>query len=300
VGKNRPNVTFKIAFRSLIGAAICAALVLMNPLVASANDKPSGFWYGADGNGPAPSGTDMPTCGGYYGFYAGRVNTTDDTFMHTNYANQAQTNANNGHGIGEMAYGDLDGPHSYSGFNGSTSEATAWGEEQASAFANNWDAYIYDGLEEPSYPLVFADMESMDTGWYSSSDTGGYSNWQTLNRDVFNGFWSEIQDYTTPDGIEMEAAYYTNQEFFDTYMPSQTMPNTWQWEASWTYTGSISSSDCALNSFTAPDGFSPQSIFGQSTSSACFGFWQWANTSDGSQDWDQTDQNRLNSGDCPE
>jgi hypothetical protein len=301
VGKIRRGVARKVVLRSVVGATICAMLVLFNSGLAGANDKPAGFWYGADGSGPAPSGTQMPSpCAGYYAFYSGRVNTTDDTYMKTGDANQAQTNANNGHGIGVFAYGDLDGPSSYSGFNGSTSEATAWGEEQADAFANNYDYYIdYEGLEEPSYSLVFADMEQNNPGWYWSGDTGGYSNWQTLNRDVFNGFWSEIQTWTIPDGVQMEAAYYTGPEFYNTYMPNQTMPNTWLWEASWAYT-SIDSSDCLLNGFTAPDGFSPQSIFGQSTSSACFGFWQWASTDSQSQDWDQTDQNKLNSGSCPE
>lgn len=302
MSKIRHGVARKLAFRWMAGATVAALLICLNPGLASANDSPSGFWYGADGTGPGPNGTSIASpCTGAYGFYAGRVNTANDGYMKISYANQAQTNANNGRGVGEMAYGDLDGPTAYSGFNGSTSEATYWGEEQANAFGNSWDGDMDSyGLEEPSYPLVFADMESGNPGWLTSANSGTYSNWQTLNRDVFNGFWSQIQTWTIPDGVEMEAAYYSGPEFYDTYMPSQSMASTWQWEASWAYSGSISSGDCALNGFTAPDGFSPQSIFGQSTGSACFGFWQWANTNSGNSDWDQVDQNRLNSGSCPE
>jgi hypothetical protein len=261
----------------------------------------AGFYFGADGNGPGPSGTDMPSpCSGSYGFYAGRVDSPapTDGYMKVSYANQAQTNANAGRGNGLFAYGDLEGPKAYSGFDGTDAKATYWGEIQANAFANNYDTDLDNyGLDFPSYPQVFADMEGKNPGWLTGSS--GYSNWQTLNRDVFNGFYSQIETWTFPNTSEtMIPAMYTGLSFFDTYMPNQTITGTSLWEASWYYSSGTLPGSCSLSNFSI-NGFSPQSIFGQSTSSACFEFWQWASTNSSTWDWDQSDHAKLITTNCP-
>jgi hypothetical protein len=270
--------------------------------ISSAGDS-TGFYFGTDGTGPAPSGVDMPSpCSGSYGFYSGRVNVANDGEMHVSYANQAQADANNGAGVGSMPYGDLEGPKNDPSFNDTASEATYYGVEQANGFGNSYDSDIdsYD-LKLPTYPLVFADMEAGNLGWMTLAKYG-YSNWQTLNRDVYNGFVSQIETWTLPNMSEtMEPAMYANPLFYSEFMPSQTITGNPLWEASWAYnqSGNFLAGQCGLTDWTAPSGFSPQSIFGQSTSSACFEFWQFASTNGDNEDWDQTDHARLSSFSCP-
>lgn len=285
-------------------ALIAGSTIVAFGGVSSASDS-TGFYFGTDGTGPGPSGVDMPSpCSGSYGFYAGRVNTANDGEMHVSYANQAQTDANNGAGVGSIPYGDLEGPKNDPNFNGTASEATYYGEEEANGFGNSYDSDLTSyGLKTPTYPLVFADMENGNIGWLSSSS--GYSNWETLNRDIYNGFYSQIETWTLPGSSEtLLPAMYANPAFYSTYMPSQSITGSALWEASWAYggpnySGNLAAGDCALTNWTAPDGFSPQSIFGQTTSSACFEFWQFASTNSENSDWDQTDHAKLNTTNCP-
>jgi hypothetical protein len=222
--------------------------------------------------------------------------------MHVACANTAQSNANSGIGNGSFAVGDLEGPKNVMPFNDTDAQAIAYGQSQALTLGENYDWEIVNaGLDMPSFPFIFADIELGNMGWLTS--TSGYSNWQTLNRDVVNGYIAQIETMDLPNTSEtLEPGIYTGPSVVTSYFPNQSITNIALWEASYYYTQGTLPGSCSFSGFTlltSPNNFTPQSILGQSVNSACFEFWQWASTNGGHDDWDQTDRTRLTSGGCP-
>jgi hypothetical protein len=120
----------------LLGAmfAITAMILLLTILPADAGDTPAGYWYGADGSGPGPVGSGvpytMPTCGGAYGSYTGRIDSVPDSYNNVSYSNAANDNDNSGYGIGSQNYFVLTGPLSDPSYNGTDAEALAYGKSR--------------------------------------------------------------------------------------------------------------------------------------------------------------------------
>jgi hypothetical protein len=156
------------AIASLAAAAVPGAV----------HDHPAGFWYGTDSwpitiSGKAPYSE--PRIGDTYGGYIG---------MAGNWAKwsgcggrvawaPADSNAANinftkyGRGIGTGVYWFMGGPGVDPRYNGTASEASAWGARQAAE-----TLHLMAGLHV-TYPVVFMDIElpgigpALDNGWNS-------------------------------------------------------------------------------------------------------------------------------------
>lgn len=265
----------------VIAAAALVVGVFAGP--ASANDSPSGFWYGADGSGPGPNGSGVeytfPNCGGGYGSYVGRIDSYPDSYGNATYSNDAQANANSGYGIGATSYFDLAGPTSDPSYNGTGSEALSWGEQQAATATSNYESF-YDHNDAPSDVILWADMESGNGGWGSN---------QTLNRDVFNGFYDEIRG----EQIDIQGSYatglvgiYTTSDWWSTYVNSS-LATVFEWTAQTSHS-SYASGDCA--SGWTSGSYSAVFYASFTTSSACAVMYQYVS---GSSDYDQVDKNRI-------
>ncbi|MBO0839740.1 MAG: hypothetical protein J2O49_02835 [Sciscionella sp.] len=205
-------------------AVIAAALALLlgvtstAPAAATAAaDSPTGFFYGTDSaqmtvTGSGPYGE--PVIGGDYGGYLGMVG----NWAHWqgcggkvvwSQANSAQANTNRTRyrkGIGTGVYWFMGGPGVDPHYNGTTTEAYAWGAAQAQSTASDM-AHV-----SVTYPVVFADIElpgnapsytpAPDNGWnsvYTSPCSGKVKqNYvrSSLDRATFNGFYDYFKQHT--------------------------------------------------------------------------------------------------------
>ena len=184
--------------RSWLALAVGLALVLTSAGTAAATvtagtgkavtaaerlpdgDGPPGFWWGTDSfpvTVPGSAPYSMPILGGAYGGYIGMTGSWSYwlgckggfiAFSSTNAA-QAHTNYVTYHsGVGDGAYWFMGGPGVDPNYNGTSTEASAWGARQAaralSDMANN--GHI-------DYPVVWMDIElpgvapAHDNGWNS-------------------------------------------------------------------------------------------------------------------------------------
>lgn len=150
--------------RVLIVAVISAVFVsLLLPGVAFAGDSPSGFYYGADSNGPIGDRSSYPYpepgTGGIYGGYVGEVGTWTNWQGCTsgralNYTAINQANADEawyGWDIpipGVSFYFYAAGPGADPNYNGTYSEAYSWGQAQAAraiwAYYNTLGGHVTD------------------------------------------------------------------------------------------------------------------------------------------------------------
>src|ERR1700677_248415 len=219
--------------RALAGLGSCAALLLLTgllthvpasaatatPAAAAAlarptGDGPPGFWWGTDSlpvTVPGSAPYSMPHLGGAYGGYIGMTgnwawwlgcggqehflafSATDNAQAHTTYVTYHRV-------VGSGAYWFMGGPGVDPSYNGTTSEATAWGAQQAPRALSD----IADGRTFDSQ-VVWMDVElpgitpAPDNGWnsvYTSPCSGVVrqsSVAASLDRADFNGVW----DYVT-------------------------------------------------------------------------------------------------------
>jgi hypothetical protein len=183
-----------------------------------AGDGPPGFWWGTDSfpvTVPGSAPYSMPYLGGAYGGYIGMTGNWAYwlgcsgaehflAFSATNAA-QAHTNYVTYHrGVGDGAYWFMGGPGVDPHYNGSQSEATSWGAQQAARALS--DIANGGGID---YPVVWMDIElpgigpAPDNGWnsvYTSPCSGavkyGYVA-PALDRADFNGFWGYIYAHSS-------------------------------------------------------------------------------------------------------
>lgn len=193
---------------AVVAVAIIASL--FTAATAYAGDAPTGWYYGTDSSGPAPTGSgpysEPDVGGGAYGGYYGMIGawwqlesncSSPATDFKTSYAEDANYNQSHSDGAGAGAYFYVGGPAEDPHYNGSDSEAYNWGWDQAeqadSDYVNGYSSYV-------TFPVLFMDIEQ-GNGWnyqwtnhcgQCNTSSCGYTSAQTspnLDRCTFNGFW---------------------------------------------------------------------------------------------------------------
>lgn len=101
---------------SFLFAAPVLITLIAAPGVALAGDSPSGYYYGSDDGGPAPSGSSvpfsMPVCNGAYGSYVGQLNQSGSyEYNVASYSNRANQNMLQGYGTGSQNVYFMLGPN---------------------------------------------------------------------------------------------------------------------------------------------------------------------------------------------
>jgi len=190
--RSEPRRAFRAVGRFVAAAAagtalITAAVTALAAAPAWAGDKPAGFWYGTDSRTVTVTGSapyKMPVIGGSYGGYMGMTGNWANlagchkivVWSATNAA-QANTNLTTYHlGVGTGVYWFMGGPGVDPHYNGTATEAYAWGGAQAARTLSD-AAKLH-----VTYPVIWADIElpggpsdytpAFDNGWnnvYTSS-----------------------------------------------------------------------------------------------------------------------------------
>ena len=258
------------------------------------NDSPVGFWYGSDSwpipvTGNAPYST--PRLGGGNGGYGGYIGMAGNwarwqgcgtgNFLAWSGANSQQADANYtryGAGVGTGVYWYMGGPGVDPQWNGTATEAGAWGARQAAA------ALASIAGEQVTYPILFMDIEmpgiapAPDNGWSKvyTSPCSGIVKPAGIPADVaraeFNGFAGYLTAHSHyKTGVYSEPGTWT--QVFGTGSAAQ-IPNTYEWTyepetanlgdapRGWCLTGAAA--QCAQ-------------FFGGVTSSSSYAvMWQWS------------------------
>jgi hypothetical protein len=277
----------------LTAAGLAVALGVAMPVTASANDGPTGFWYGTDSGGTGDASTPTGSApfanpfglGGHYGGYVGEIGGWQVSlgegfhdYWNADAAADAEEDSDLGDGVGTTGYWMLGGPAEDTALS-----AESWGFEQGQDAVTAWADSGSD------LGLVWMDVESGE-GWYGSGSA-------ETNRDVFNGFFDAVQDSGLWVGVYSSPGFWADTMGTGTY--SQ-IPHTYEWTSEYEYTISSDS--------TGTTG--PYQWCSRSDSSLCAGFfggtecalmWQWTSTAKGVDspgDVDQIDSNELGASGC--
>ena len=279
----------------------------------TAGDHPAGFWYGTDSSQITVSGSapyKEPVLGGNYGGYIGMTGNWarwagcgDKALVYsaTNSA-QADTNYTTYHdGIGTAVYWFMAGPGVDPHYTGSTGEAYAWGEQQAT-----W-AIEHTAKLHVTYPVLFMDIEipgdaphytpAYDNGWntvYTSSCSGvakAYYIPATVDRAVVNGFAAYLTKHSAyKAGVYSAPSIWA--EIFGTGS-SASLTNTYEW----TYQPFTSSLEHHPVGWCLSGTSTCASFFGGQTSGSKYALiWQWSGgggSYNGYGDFDQIDGSRT-------
>ena len=274
------------------------------------HDEPAGFWYGTDSwpisIGGAPPYQE-PAIGGSYGGYIGMAGNWAwwlgchgrIAWSPTN-SQQANTNFTDYHrGIGTGVYWFMGGPGVDPNYNGTTSEAFAFGEKQAGKTLYEL-GHMHISLE---YPVIFEDVElpgitpAPDNGWnsvYTSPCSGRVKQSHVptaVDRADFNGYADYITSHSS-----YQVGVYSSPSVWNSIMGTggnSLIPNTYEW----TYTGDTSSLSHTPDGWCLKDTSTCAQFFGgQNQSSRYALMWQWSGgggTFNGYGDFDQIDANRT-------
>jgi hypothetical protein len=304
----------KLSRRALIGfggmgMALLSLIVLLVPSSANAattapavkaaqavpaGDGPPGFWWGTDSfpvTVPGSAPYSMPYLGGAYGGYIGMTGnwaywlgcSGQEHFLAFSATNNAQAHTNYvtyHRGVGSGAYWFMGGPGVDPHYNGTTSEASAWGARQAArALA---DIANGGGID---YKVVWMDVElpgitpARDNGWnsvYTSPCSGVVKQSHvptSLDRANFNGFASYIAAHSAYKiGVYSSAGVWAS--IFGTGTDSL-IPNTYEWTyepETTNYSGAYPYGWC-LDHGAGP---CAQFFGGQTSSSPNALMWQWS------------------------
>jgi hypothetical protein len=278
--------------------ATCLALLLLIPAMAAAaapaGDGPPGFWWGTDSfpvSVPGSAPYSMPYLGGAYGGYIGMTGNWaywkgcggQEHFLAYSATNaaQARTNYTRYHkGVGYGAYWFMGGPGVDPHYNGTTSEASAWGAAQAARALS--DIANGGGI---NYPVVWMDVElpgitpAPDNGWnnvYTSACSGVIRTSgipAAVDRADFNGFANYIAAHSSYKvGVYSTASVWTS--IFGTGTDSR-IPNTYEWTyepETTNYSGAYPYGWCLSHG----SGPCAQFFGGQTSSSPYALMWQWS------------------------
>ena len=193
-----------------------------------AGDGPTGWWYGTDSLPVTIGGSppyQVPRTGGAYGGYIGMTGSWAywlgcrggfTTWAPTN-VQQANTNYTDyGAGVGLGVYWFMGGPGVDPNYNGSTTEAYAWGQRQAARA-------VSDANGQPvKYRVLFMDVElpgvapASDNGWndvYTSSCSGVVKASYIaagVDRADFNGFFDYEKAHGYTPGVYSEPGIWAS------------------------------------------------------------------------------------------
>ena len=270
----------------------------------------TGFGYGTD-SWPIPivnkAPYQEPVIGGNYGGYMGMAGNWARTegcrtgnFLAFTPVNAGQANANLARfnlGVGTGVYWYMGGPGVDPHWNGTTAEATRWGQQQAA-----WLLAAIKG-RGVRYPVLWADIEmpeiapAPDNGWnsvYTSPCSGVVRRSSvpaTVDRAVFNGFANYITAHSTNKvGVYSAPQIWT--AIFGTGAAAS-LPNTYEWTY-WPETRNLSAAPagwCLRGSRACAQFFG-----GQTSSSKYALMWQWSGgggVTNGHGDFDQIDIARM-------
>jgi len=292
--------------------ATTAAVTIVAATTASANDTPTGFWWGTDSATVPVSGSapySAPVIGGAYGGYIGMTGNWANlagcnrivVWSATNSA-QANTNYSVYHkGIGTGVYWFMGGPGVDPHYNNTTGEAYAWGQQQAART-------LYDiGHVHVTYPVVFMDIEipgnapsytpAPDNGWnavYTSPCSGRVRSLgipAAVDRADFNGFAA----YLTAHSRYLAGVYSEPAVWRSIFGSAASAAVTSEYE--WTYAAGTSSlahrpAGWCLSGTSA----CAQFFGGMTAASSRAVMWQWSGgggTRNGVGDLDQIDGSRT-------
>ena len=184
------------------------AIRAARPAATPVNDT-SGFYYGTDSSAPAACGTgpytepvkgDCSSTDGPYGAYIGEMGSYENwqgcttsglAWVQGNYNAANDNNMVYGVGIGAAGYWFAAGPGRDPHYNGTTSEAMTWGQEQAEQAMSQVSSLFFE------FRYIFMDIENNGT---PPDDYG----WNT----VWNG----------PCGNEVKAEYVAPEVDYATYL----------------------------------------------------------------------------------
>ncbi len=281
---------------------------------AASSDSPAGFWYGTDSRTITISGSvpySTPVIGGPYGGYIGMTGNwakwagCRGKIVVWSAANASQASANyaDHDGVGTGAYWFMAGPGVDPHYNGTTSEASSWGQKQAArTLADVKNSHL-------NYPVVFMDIEipgnapdytpAPDNGWntvYTSACSGVVKHSgipAAVDRADLNGYAAYLTSHSS-----YKAGVYSAPDIwagiFGTGTASQ-IPNTYEWTYE-SFTGSLSnppSGWCLSGSASS----TCARFFGGMTSASKYALmWQWSGgggSSNGYGDFDQINANRT-------
>jgi hypothetical protein len=293
------------AVTKALGAILtAAALAAVGPVAASAAtaspaaspshavDGPSGFYYGTDSLPASVTGSGPyyePVIGAGYGGFLGMAGNwahmegcSTGNFLNWSAVNSAQANTNYtkyGAGIGTGVYWYMGGPGVDPHWNGTESEASAWGAVQAARTLSNMKS------QHVTYPVVWADIElpgilpAYDNGWdsvYSSPCSERVIRTSVpadVDRAEFNGFANYITSHSKYKvGVYSSAQVWTR--IFGTGTASK-IPNTYEW----TYlpeTSHVSVSSRAIGWCLTGTKTCAQFFGGQTSASKYALMWQWS------------------------
>ena len=302
---------------ALVGSALLVTgAVVVEATPAFAGDGPSGFWYGTDSPTMSVTGSGPyyePVIGGSYGGYIGMIGNWANlagcnkivVWSSTN-AREANINHNTYHrGVGTGAYYFMGGPGVDPNYNGTSSEAYAWGMRQA-------QRALYNISQKPTsqrviYPVVFADIEipgyspsytpASDNGWntvYTSPCSGvakAHYIPASIDRAVLNGYTAYLTGHS-----HFKAGVYSAPDIWADIFgtgPASLIPNTYEWTYE-SFTSSLTHHPygwCLSGTSICARFFG-----GQTTASRYALMWQWSGgggSRNGYGDFDQIDAART-------
>ncbi len=253
-----------------------------------------------------------PVIGGSYGGYIGMAGSWavwqkcagDAVVWSPTDARDADTNLTTyARGIGVGVYWFMGGPGVDPHYNGTTSEAYAWGEAQAAQTL----ADIPHLSSKVTYPVVWMDVElpghapgytpANDNGWNSvyTSACSGVKRIDfvpaAVDRATFNGYAAYLTTHSGYfAGVYSAPGVWTS--IFGTGS-SSTLSNTYEW----TYTADTSSLTHHPVGWCLSGTSTCAQFFGGKTSASSYALmWQWSGgggTDNGHGDFDQIDQSRT-------
>jgi hypothetical protein len=305
----------------LLAAAAAVGLVLpasaattsaatTSAAAAAAVSPGTGFVYGTDSWPMTVTGSTVysePVIGGNYGGYIGMAgnwarslgcSTGNQLAWAPANANQANSNyKNHGYGVGTGVYWYMGGPGVDPHWNGTTTEAYHWGEQQAA-----WALAGVKGRFLP-YAVMWADIElplippARDSGWnsvYTSPCSGQVKQSSVpavIDRTEFNGFAAYVTSHS-----KFKVGVYSSPLIWPSIFGSgqyASIPNTYEW----TYSPGTANLAAAPSGWCLRGSSTCAQFFGGQTSASKYALaWQWSGgggIGNGHGDFDQIDIARL-------
>jgi hypothetical protein len=293
-----------------------APAVVVGASPAFAGDGPAGFWYGTDSPTMSVTGSGPyyePVIGGRYGGYLGMIGNWSNlagcnkiVVWSSANANAANINYNTYHlGVGTGAYYFMGGPGVDPNYNGTSSEAYAWGKRQA--IRALYDISQKSTSQRVIYPVVFADIEipgyspsytpAPDNGWNTvyTSPCSGVAKVHyipaSIDRAVLNGYAAYLTGHS-----HFKAGVYSAPDIWADIFGTGTaslIPTMYEW----TYEAFTSSLTRHPYGWCLSGTSTCAKFFGGQTSASKYALmWQWSGgggSRNGYGDFDQIDAPRT-------